>query len=508
MHNIDTSSYLDTLPGYVSIINLHNEYIYCNNAFADFFHLEKKDIIGFTHQMLFAALLNKKTLDAWDAHNAHAYTIPHTTMHEESFLLNDHYHVWLISRKPYVDAEGKITSLMISACDVTAYHAETRHTLYTTQMTLNTILTHSPCHIYWLNRDNIIMGCNDRQALRAGYQDRNELVGKTPYDLFDYDQAHMLCTTNNKVMDSGIDFYNEEPGVYVDGVSSTFLSHKVPLKDYKGDIVGMLGMSFDITETKKIANLEKLQAEAHAENLAKTKFLENIRHDIRTPLMGIVGFSDLLTTTTDMKEIHDYCQKLSLCSHELLNFLNEILESIHIESGDIPIVVKKFSLYDIFERILTLCTPSAVHKKLTLQFEYAHNLEKIFIGDPVRIYRIVLELITNAIKFTEQGSIHIHTECLDDDDTRTIVKITVQDTGIGMSSIQQEELFLRFRRIIPSYKGIYKGNGLGLASIKKFVDDIQAEIYVQSILHKGTAFEVVMSLRKPLLTIQDVEDII
>jgi len=138
---------------------------------------------------------------------------------------------------------------------------------------------------------------------------------------------------------------------------------------------------------------------------------------------------------------------------------------------------------------------------LTLKTD--ENIPKYLIGDPIRIYRIVLELLVNSLKFTENGHIHIYAKLAKKENDDVVVKIFVEDTGIGIPLEKQQDLYVRFKRLTPSYEGIYKGVGLGLSIIKEFLDDLNGEIYVESHLGKGTKFVCIIPVKELLLEEED-----
>lgn len=192
----------------------------------------------------------------------------------------------------------------------------------------------------------------------------------------------------------------------------------------------MVGISMDITDRKKAEKelvLEKVKVEVA--NHAKTAFLNNMRHDIRTALTGIVGASDLLKNETDSGKIREYTQGLNNAALELLQFLNAILESVRIASGDIPLYNQKFSLTETLESVISLHQPLALQKKLDLTLTIDKSLPKYLMGDSGGIYHIVLELLANALKFTAQGEVNVITTVVKRTKKNVVIKILVKDTG-------------------------------------------------------------------------------
>lgn len=251
---------------------------------------------------------------------------------------------------------------------------------------------------------------------------------------------------------------------------------------------------------KKIDFLEKeAQQNADVANKAKAEFLSNMRHDIRTPLSGIMGFSELLKTETSEPRIKEYADNLVASSSALLSLLDEILETVRVSTGDVPAQKKKFDLHQLFQHIEALYKARALEKQLKLSLIWDKTLPNFVIGDKIRIHRIILELVANALKFTNKGFVSIRVELAKKQGRNFIMKLIVHDSGIGISQENQQDIYLQFKRLTPSYQGIYKGPGLGLYVVKQFIDDLAGEIYVASELHKGTSFTCIIPLQEPLL---------
>jgi signal transduction histidine kinase len=210
--------------------------------------------------------------------------------------------------------------------------------------------------------------------------------------------------------------------------------------------------------------------------------------------MGIIGTSQILSRETDLSKIHPFSERLLASSCELLRFLNEIMGSIETSSGLFPLLNKPFSLREILENILRLYRPLAIQKQLTLSLKIDPAIPNDLIGDSVRIYRIVLELVANAMNFTKAGAVKIFANLDKREDRVVRIKLTVEDTGIGIPKDKQSDLFIRFNRLTPLCDGIYQGIGLGLSSVKQFLEDLKGEIYVESDVNKGSQFICVLPL--------------
>jgi two-component system, OmpR family, aerobic respiration control sensor histidine kinase ArcB len=369
------------------------------------------------------------------------------------------------------------------------------------------IILQMPGHVYWLDTKARALGCNQNVLHMFGLKSVAQFKGLS------FEEMGKICQWNAETIQS---FKNDSLGVLRtgdaklnveeppianrDGKLTYFVTSRVPLFDANNAVVGVVGISIDITEQKKAEeNLKLAKQKAEAANQAKTEFLENMRHDIRTPLSGIVGCAQIVKSEANNPEtVVEYAEYLIQSSEALLEFLNRVLEATKVATGEIPLLKNKFDLRKQLQAIVDLNKSLALKKNIELILEYDEKIPTYLIGAPVRIQRIVLELVTNALTFTQQGKVHVAAKLKKQETQRVIIAITISDTGIGMAADKQEEIFIRFRRLIPSYQGIYKGLGIGLALVKQFIDDLGGEIYVKSQLNQGTTFTCLIPLQKPL----------
>ncbi|CAM2955131.1 sensory histidine-kinase / response regulator [Legionella steigerwaltii] len=411
--------------------------------------------------------------------------------------------VVLTRKTPLHDEKGNVAGIIGISLNITnrkKQEADLCSSQEKTQSTLENILANMPGHVYWKDKNGVYLGCNNLQAQSAGFQFGYEIVGKTDFDLpWGKNQAELFRQNDLHIMQTGETEIIEEKAL-VAGKDAIFLSHKSPMRNRKGEITGVLGISIDITDRKKIeAELKIAKEKAEAASLAKTEFLENMRHDIRTPLTGIVGFADIIKSEAENPRIKEYSENLVASGHALLDFMDDVLEAIHVSSGEIPKVRKKFVLQKIAQHVIELNKAKASSKRLTLSLEFDPDIPRFFIGDPIRIHRILLELISNSLNFTDVGFVKLTAKLAKRENRDVVIKFVVEDSGMGIPQDKQQEIFLQFKRLTPSYKGIYKGAGLGLAVIKQFIDELDGEIYVESTVAKGTTFTCIIPLKTALL---------
>ncbi len=368
------------------------------------------------------------------------------------------------------------------------------------KIALNNMIANMPGHVYWKNKEGVYLGCNNRQAKSLGFSYGSEIIGKTDFDLpWKKEVANLFRENDIRIMESEQTEIVEEKS-QVDGKEAIMLSQKTPLWNNKGEVVGILGISTDITDRKEFENSLRFAKEAaEAANQAKTEFLANMRHDIRTPLTGIVGFSEILKSESKEPRIKEYADNLVASSKALLNLMNEVLEAVRVSSGEIPMLKRKFNLANTVEQVMALYQARAKEKELNLSHTLDIKLPQFVIGDKIRVHRVLMELISNALNFTDNGYVTVKVELAKQKDRELVIRMIVSDSGLGIPKDKQQDIYVQFKRLTPSYQGIYKGAGLGLYVVKQFIDELGGEIYVDSEPRKGTCFTCLIPLQEPLL---------
>ncbi|USQ15400.1 response regulator (plasmid) [Legionella lytica] len=359
--------------------------------------------------------------------------------------------------------------------------------------------------IFWKDLRGRYLGCNHYMVQMSGFKHREEIIGKTDREMPWWKIADKLEAIDRSVLKNGL-FEGEESPLTASS-KRVFHTKKTILYDKNKNILGIIGISIDITERKKAElMLKKKQKQliqekdkALAANRAKTEFLANMRHDIRTPLSGIVGFSEILKSESNEPRIKEYADNLVASSHALLHLMDEVLDAVKIGSGEIPRLKRKFDLIDTLEQVISLYEAKACERKLKLSLSMDKKVPRYVIGDKIRVHRIVLELIGNALNFTEEGFVTLHVELAKKEHRHLVLRINVTDSGIGIPQDKQQEIYLQFKRLTPSYQGIYKGAGLGLYVVKQFIEELEGEIYVESEPRKGSVFTCLIPLQEPLL---------
>lgn len=259
-----------------------------------------------------------------------------------------------------------------------------------------------------------------------------------------------------------------------------------------GKIVGISIISRDVTKFIEFQNKLKLETEkAEAANIAKSQFLATMSHEIRTPLNGILGMTELLRDTSLSDEQEDYVNSIKISGDTLLEVINDVLDFSKLESTNFKLSKSDFSMIDLFNEIETIVISRAREKDLYLKFVYDKTEKNYFHGDKTRIKQILLNIIYNAVKFTDQGGITVTFEKLDDNDS---YRISVKDTGIGIKQKEIKRLFDPFTQTKSSVTSQRGGTGLGLAIVKRLIDAMNGRVSVKSKYKQGSTFIVELNL--------------
>lgn len=269
----------------------------------------------------------------------------------------------------------------------------------------------------------------------------------------------------------------------------------------KGINGSYISIGTDITQRILIES-ELKEAKEIAEKSLKVKneFLANMSHEIRTPLNAVIGFTDLLLETKLTQEQREHLETMRNSGEILLSLINNILDLSKLESDKLKMEEIPFDLHKSFNTVLKLMKLRADEKKISLDLKIEPNTPIQVIGDPTRIEQILLNLIGNAVKFTNKGSVQVTLKLLSETEDTSEIYFEVKDTGIGIVSNKINTVFGAFSQAKSDTSRIYGGTGLGLTIVKKLVHLLNGEIKVESIFGEGSVFQITLPLKKGLVT--------
>jgi PAS domain S-box-containing protein len=325
-------------------------------------------------------------------------------------------------------------------------------------------------------------------------------------------------------------FVVDYPLVLIDGNLTNVLFNGSVYKDADGNVVGAVVVARDITEQKK-AEKELIEAKAFAELAtiiaeeaqikaegatriavdsvkAKQQFLSNMSHEIRTPMNAIIGFTKVILKTDLTSKQSEYLQAIKTSGDALIVLINDILDLAKVDSGKMTFEKVPFKMEKSIAAMMHLFDIKSQEKNVQLIKEYDYSIPAVLVGDPVRLHQIIINLVSNAVKFTTKGKIIVSVTLVKDSENDVVIEFAVSDTGIGIPEAKMETIFENFQQASSGTSRIYGGTGLGLAIVKQLVEGQSGTITVQSILGEGSTFSFQLPFQKTNAVVDAPDEII
>jgi len=328
-------------------------------------------------------------------------------------------------------------------------------------------------------------------------------------DFFDYfTEPEKAREVYQEVFAKG--FVVDSPLTMKDGKYTDVLFNGSVYKDDKGNVLGVVVVARDITEQKRFEtelteaklfaekatllaedaknNAEKATQTAENAVKAKQQFLSNMSHEIRTPMNAIIGFTKVILKTELTAKQKEYLTASKMSGDALIVLINDILDLAKVDAGKMIFEQTPFKMALSLSAMLHLFESKIQEKNLELIKEYDTNIPEVLVGDPVRLHQIILNLVSNAVKFTAKGKITIRASLLSETDEAVNIEFAVADTGIGIAKEKMESIFDNFQQATSGTSRLYGGTGLGLAIVKQLVEPQGGDIRVESEMGKGSTF--------------------
>ncbi|MFV8393399.1 ATP-binding protein [Flavobacterium sp. LB2P6] len=366
-----------------------------------------------------------------------------------------------------------------------------------------------------MNPNGKIMDVNEATVTITGLN-RDVLINS---DFFNYfTEQQKVRKVYQQVLEKGSVADSPLTVKHKNGKLTDILFNGSVYKDDKGNVVGVVIVVRDVMDQKKIAvqfeearvfaelateiaEEAKINAESAtiiAENAVKAKqqFLSNMSHEIRTPMNAIIGFTKVVLKTELTPKQKEYLNAIKMSGDALIVLINDILDLAKVDAGKMTFEKIPFKMKSSISAMLHLFETKIQEKNLKLITEYDSKIPDVLVGDPVRLHQIILNLVSNAVKFTIKGKITVSVHLLHEDEDKVIIQFAVIDTGIGISEEKIGTIFENFQQASSGTSRLYGGTGLGLAIVKQLVEPQGGSICVKSNINEGSTFSFTLSFQK------------
>ena len=501
-----TVSFFETLLRSLSdgivITDTSQTIIVVNDSFCSFFGTDHQDVIE-TSMFIWLEQLEGDSMKLWADLEKNTCSQGSCKDVEFELLRNGKKRYLNVNSSRMAFEDDQHTSIITIWHDIT----ESKES----EMNMDTLLSTIPAFVYFKDAELNYVAANKALANMIGIVP-SEIRGKNDFDFFPKELAESIRAYDKNIMETSQALINrEESATDKNGDTLWVTTYKRPIHDNDGQITGLVGMSMDITAQKLVEkNLhetnQRLQAvtakanaladKAQAANLAKSEFLANMSHEIRTPMNAVIGFSGLLLDGNQERDDKDkispndiaQIQKINTAAKNLLAVINDILDFSKIEAGKLDLEIIDFDLRVITDNLASMLQEEARKKRIDLTIAYESDVPFYFKGDPVRLSQILLNLASNAIKFTNEGGVAVHISMEKNFGLKVRLKFLLIDTGIGISQDKHDLLFNEFTQADTSTTRQYGGTGLGLVISKRLVSMMDGEISFDSKPGEGSAF--------------------
>lgn len=358
---------------------------------------------------------------------------------------------------------------------------------------VRSVIDTSPNAILICDLNGTAIECNYEELALLGYSSKSELIGRNIYQIIAFDDAEVMRRSERLLLELGsiknVEFKIKDclgrEKLIEASASIVRDSYDVPFY--------YIIISRDISDRRKAEDeLKQAKMTAEVANKVKSEFLANMSHEIRTPMNGIIGMIDLMLSNAEREGQKDSLKLVKLSAHNLLGIINNILDLSKVESGKLELEKKPFLLCDTISATMKIYANQAGQKQIPLTWKISSSVPQRVVGDSVRLNQIIINLIGNAIKFTDTGSISFSVRTESEYEGKALLSFTVKDTGSGIPDDKLKVIFDASARPVSSMTKRYEGSGLGLIISRKLVELMEGSIEAESALGVGSTFRFVV----------------
>jgi len=389
---------------------------------------------------------------------------------------------WLsVSAAPELDEQGNLKSAVASFSDITDRIKKDQIYRKIIENSTDMICFHRP--------DGAYEYVNPAARRMLGYE-AHELIGRSPYDLFHPQDAKRIREMSHIPVQEG----RVETGIRYrirrkDGHYIWLQTTSYPITDPAGNITGIQTISRDVgQDVQREQEILRARLLAEKASQAKSEFIANMSHDIRTPIHGILGLTEVLLDGCDDSQ-REMLEMVDRSAHNLLNIINDLLDVSRLEAGQVQLRYRWFSLASMAHSLKSLYYPEAKTKGLRFSLDVSGQCQGYYLGDESRLMQIIGNLISNAIRYTGEGSVHVEIHSSPSGSNHRVITVLVEDSGPGVPVAEQKRIFDRFVHLDMGPERS-KGAGLGLSIAQLLLKEMDGEIFLESEPGNGSQFKI------------------
>lgn len=436
----------------------------------------------------------------------HLFTDPEKFVHDIASVLSNRKkvidcHLTLVNNKVYsrdyipVFIDEIYKGHLWLYKDITVEH-QTNLAIQNSEEKYRGVMENMELGLMEVDNNNIITKVYERFHKMLGYEPE-EMLGKNAVELLLAEDHSDTVKDVIQLRKKGESSAYEIEILNKKGEKIWVLVSGAPIKNINGEVIGSVGIHYDISEQKNILKqLEIAKNEADLARLAEVNFLANMSHEIRNPINAIIGMSNLMYDTELNEQQYEYLETIKYSSEILMNLISDILDINKIDAGELQINNREINIIDLTKAIVKTLSFNARNKNIEIIEEYDSDIKHHVLTDSNYFNQILMNLIGNAIKFTEKGYVKVVVKLISDNNDHYKIQLDFIDSGIGISNDDLSSIFDNFRQANASIRRKFGGTGLGLAITKKLVEAQNAEIFVKSELNTGTTFSIVWNFKK------------